>query len=103
MKSNVHPQWFPESIATCVCGNVFKLGSTLEKIHVDICDKCHPFYTGEMKYIDSLGRVDKFKKKQSVAKNIQVKLEEKKKKLKQREEERKYEPRTLKEMLQSIR
>jgi large subunit ribosomal protein L31 len=48
---------------TCVCGGVFDSGSTLDKIRVDICSKCHPFFTGESRLLDAEGRVEKFKKK----------------------------------------
>lgn len=48
---------------TCACGATFESGSTMKKIHVDICSKCHPFFTGEKKIVDTEGRVEKFKKK----------------------------------------
>jgi large subunit ribosomal protein L31 len=49
--------------ATCACGASFEMGSTLDKIRVDICSNCHPFFTGEQRIVDAEGRVDKFKKK----------------------------------------
>ena len=52
-------------IVTCACGAEFESGSTLDKIHVDICSQCHPYFTGESKILDSEGRVDKFRKKYS--------------------------------------
>ena len=67
MKTNVHPTYYPEATVKCVCGNTFTTGSTLETINVDICSKCHPFFTGEMKFVDTLGNVDKFLKKQAAA------------------------------------
>jgi large subunit ribosomal protein L31 len=73
MKANLHPTYYPEAVVTCVCGNTFTTGSTKEKIEVDICSKCHPFYTGEMKFIDKLGHVDKFLKKQAAAAGYQKK------------------------------
>lgn len=67
MKTNVHPKYFTTATVTCICGNVLTTGSTVEKINVDICSKCHPFFTGEMKFIDTLGKVDKFLKKQAAS------------------------------------
>ncbi|MBI3589411.1 MAG: 50S ribosomal protein L31 [Candidatus Liptonbacteria bacterium] len=60
-KADIHPQYFPKAHVKCVCGNTFTVGATREKIEVEICSKCHPFYTGEEKLIDTAGRVEKFK------------------------------------------
>ncbi|MDO8515076.1 MAG: 50S ribosomal protein L31, partial [bacterium] len=46
MKANIHPQYYSDAKVTCACGNVFTVGSTKPTIHVDLCSKCHPFYTG---------------------------------------------------------
>jgi len=54
-------------IATCVCGASFETGSTLESVRVDICSKCHPFFTGDTRLVDAEGRVEKFKKKYNLA------------------------------------
>jgi len=62
MKSDIHPNYI-ETEVTCGCGEKFTTRSTVDKLHVDICSKCHPFYTGQMKYVDSAGRVEKFQKK----------------------------------------
>ena len=62
MKSDIHPS-YNETEVTCGCGEKFVTRSTVESLHVDICSKCHPFYTGQMKYVDSAGRVEKFQKK----------------------------------------
>ncbi len=67
MKKNIHPNWHNDAIVTCSCGNTFKTGSTQKEIEVDICAKCHPFFTGEMKFVDRQGRVDKFKQKMQQA------------------------------------
>lgn len=61
MKSETHPKYYSEALITCVCGNAIKTGSTKEKMEVEICFKCHPFYTGQEKLIDTAGRVEKFK------------------------------------------
>ncbi len=62
MKEGIHPKIYQTKIK-CACGNEFISGSTVEEIHVDICSKCHPFYTGKQKFVDSAGRIDKFNKK----------------------------------------
>ena len=61
MKNDIHPKYFPEAKVTCACGNKFVVGSTKEKIEVEICSACHPFYTGNDKVIDTAGRVERFK------------------------------------------
>lgn len=60
MKSTIHPTWHTITV-TCVCGNTFESGSTKSAINVDICSKCHPFFTNEMRFVDRQGRVDKFR------------------------------------------
>lgn len=62
MKEKIHPKYF-ETMAVCACGATHKVGSTKEKIHVDICSACHPLFTGKQKLLDVEGRVQKFKKK----------------------------------------
>jgi large subunit ribosomal protein L31 len=63
MKANIHPE-YKSTIARCACGNEFEVGSTKENIRVEICSKCHPFYTGNRsRIVDTTGRVDRFKKK----------------------------------------
>jgi large subunit ribosomal protein L31 len=62
MKKDIHPK-FGEATVHCACGETFKAGSTKEELNVEICSKCHPFFTGKQKLIDSGGRVDRFKKR----------------------------------------
>ena len=59
VKEKIHPKWF-EATVVCACGNTFKTGSTLDKLHVEICSACHPFFTGKQKFVDTEGRVEKF-------------------------------------------
>ena len=59
MKANLHPAYH-QSTVTCACGHSFTVGSTVADLRVDICSKCHPFFTGEQRFVDILGRVDKF-------------------------------------------
>ncbi len=67
-KKDIHPEYHPDARVKCACGNVFSVGSTKENIEVEICSKCHPFYTGKEKIIDTMGRVEKFKKRAAKAK-----------------------------------
>jgi large subunit ribosomal protein L31 len=72
MQDKIHPQWYDDAVVTCSCGNTFTTGATLPEIKIDICSACHPFFTGEMKFVDRQGRVDKFKKKMQKAKQKQA-------------------------------
>ncbi len=67
MKTQTHPTYFPEAKVTCACGRSFVVGSTAEKIEVEICSNCHPFYTGNDKLMDTAGRVEKFKARRAAA------------------------------------
>jgi large subunit ribosomal protein L31 len=68
MKKEIHPEYYKKSKVTCSCGNTFSVGGTEKEIKVEICSKCHPFYTGQEKIVDSAGRVEKFKARQRAAK-----------------------------------
>lgn len=65
MKQAIHPQYFDDCQVTCACGNKFTTGSTIKKIDVEVCSQCHPFFTGQHKFVDIKGRIDKFKEKQA--------------------------------------
>ncbi len=62
MKKGIHPEYV-ECTVICACGNTFTTRSTKKEIRVEICSNCHPFFTGKQKFVDSAGRVEKFKKK----------------------------------------
>ncbi len=62
MKKGIHPD-YKASIVECACGNKFETRATMERIKVDICNECHPFYTGKQKFVDTAGRVERFQKK----------------------------------------
>lgn len=103
MKANIHPIWYKEATVTCACGANFITGSTLSAIRVEICSKCHPLFTGQQKFVDTLGQVDRFIKKTEVAK---VKQEERRKVLEVRKskvEQKKKERPTLKDLLMQAR
>jgi len=63
MKEGIHPNYHQAAKVTCVCGNSWTTGSTVEAIHTDVCSKCHPFFTGEQRIVDTEGQVDRFYKK----------------------------------------
>lgn len=62
MKESIHPK-YEDAVITCACGEVIHTRSTKKELRVDVCSKCHPFYTGKQKLVDSGGRVDRFKKR----------------------------------------
>jgi len=62
LKDKIHPQYYRTTV-TCACGETFETGSTKENLRVEICSKCHPFFTGKQKFVDTGGRVERFKKK----------------------------------------
>jgi large subunit ribosomal protein L31 len=62
MKSEIHPT-YEETTITCACGEVIHTRSTKKNIRVEICSKCHPFFTGDKKFVDTAGRIDRFKKR----------------------------------------
>jgi len=94
MKKKIHPKWYPQAKVKCACGQTFTVGSTIPEIEVEICSQCHPFYTGQMKYVDTAGRVERFQKKQKAAEMVKTK-----KKKRADEKKKKKQPRTLREML----
>jgi large subunit ribosomal protein L31 len=63
MKQDIHPKYYPQARVQCACGNTFQVGSTKEFLEVEICSKCHPFYTGKEKMMDAMGQVQKFRKR----------------------------------------
>lgn len=103
MKANLHPTWHPETKVTCACGNTFTTGSTLPEIRVEICSACHPLFTGQARFVDSLGQVERFQKKTEVSKVKQAErakiLEVRRSKVEQKKKERP----SLKELLMQAR
>jgi len=98
MKKDIHPTWYPQSKVSCTCGNSFTVGSTLPEIHVVICHKCHPLYTGQEKLIDTEGLVQKYQKRQASYEKIKSETVGKKKE-RETTREQTVRPRTLREML----
>lgn len=71
VKEKIHPKWYPEAKVHCACGNTFTTGSTMPEIAVEICSACHPLFTGQQKFVDTAGRVDKFRQREEIAKKKQ--------------------------------
>lgn len=67
MKSDIHPTYYPHTKVKCACGAKFEVGSTQAEIAVDICSRCHPFFTGKEKLIDTAGKVEKFRARRAKA------------------------------------
>ena len=63
VKEGIHPKYYPNAKVTCACGNTFETGSTKPELRVEICSKCHPFFTGKQKLNDIGGRADRFNKR----------------------------------------
>ena len=63
MKPNIHPEYHPEALVTCSCGQTYTTGSTKPSLRVEICNQCHPFITGEQRIVDTEGRVERLKRR----------------------------------------
>ena len=101
MKKDIHPKLNKECVVTCACGNTFVTMSTLPSITVEICSACHPFYTGQSKFVDTEGRIEKFSKKLKIAEEKKKDANElKKTKTTKRKTDEEYKEISLKEMLQ---
>jgi len=69
MKKDIHPTYYTDAVVICACGNTFTTGSTKKELRVESCSKCHPFFTGQQKIVDTEGRVEKFRRKFSLKEN----------------------------------
>ncbi len=63
MKAKIHPKYYSDAQVVCSCGNTFTTGSTQKVLKVELCSKCHPFFTGEQRLVDTAGRVERFKQR----------------------------------------
>lgn len=99
MKANIHPKYFAEAQVICVCGNRFTTGSTEEIIHVELCNKCHPFYTGEQRFLDRGSVIQKFQQKQQKAAAYKAQKKEKIEEKKRKDDA----PKSLREMLMGLK
>ena len=94
MKKGIHPQYYPEATVVCSCGNTWKTGSTQPSLRTDLCSKCHPFYTGEQRIVDTAGQVDRFMKRLDRYSTRQADAEQR-----SRENRKKLEQRFLRQQL----
>jgi large subunit ribosomal protein L31 len=99
MKSAIHPKYFDQAQVICVCGNRFTTGSTQETIHIELCNKCHPFYTGEQRFVDRGSLIQKFQQKQKIASEYKAKHKEKIEEKKRKDNG----PKSLREMLLGVK
>lgn len=95
MKANTHPTYYDKAQVVCVCGNRFTVGSTQQQIQVELCYKCHPFYTGEHRFADTRSQIKKFEDKRKMGQEHKLKQQVKKSEEKKKQEA----PKSLREML----
>jgi large subunit ribosomal protein L31 len=76
VKQKIHPTWYPDAKVHCACGHTFSTGSTAKEISIEICSACHPLFTGQQKFIDTAGRVDKFNQRMLAAEKKKAEAEE---------------------------
>lgn len=104
MKAAIHPTYHTQAKVVCACGNSFTTGSTQDVIRVEVCSKCHPFFTGQMRYVGTAGRVDRFKQKQENAQKFEglSKKERRAAKRKEKVEEEMSRPTSLEQIRKTV-
>lgn len=100
MQKSIHPQYNENITVVCSCGNKFTTGSTKPSLSVEVCYKCHPFYSGEQRFLDVKGRVDEFQKRMQVAKQYQSTVKANKNKKSNQKDEK--QAKTLRELLSEV-
>jgi len=78
-KKDIHPKYYSNSKIKCACGAKFTIGSTKEKMEIEICSQCHPLYTGKQKFIDSAGRMERYEKIMSKSEKLKKQVVDRKK------------------------
>jgi len=78
VKDKIHPKWYSDAHVTCACGATFTTGSTTQTLNVDVCSSCHPLYTGQQKFLDTAGRVEKFNQRVAMAESKKAETAERK-------------------------
>jgi len=78
MKPQIHPNWYPEAKAICACGEVWTIGAAVPELHTDVCAKCHPYFTGEQRIVDTEGQVDRFMRRLQAREEALQQLEQRK-------------------------
>jgi len=66
MKQKIHPTYYPDAKVFCACGNSFVSGGTKKEVRIEVCSKCHPFFTGEQRIVDTAGRIERFKRRYKI-------------------------------------
>lgn len=99
MKSQIHPKFYEQAQVICACGNTFTTGSTIETIRIELCNKCHPFYTGEQRFVDTGSVIQRFQEKMEKAKEHKAKKAEKIENKRQQDSS----PKSLREMLLGVK
>jgi len=87
-KQGIHPKYYPKAKIICSCGARYEVGSTVPEIHVEVCSRCHPFFTGEQKFIDTGGRLERFKQIMAKSQQLKEKMEKAEKKKAEKEEQK---------------
>jgi len=85
VKKDIHPTYYPDAKAICVCGNTWTTGSTVKELRTDVCSKCHPFFTGQQRIVDTAGQVERFENRVETARKMR---EQAQKRAQAREERR---------------
>lgn len=99
----MHPKWYDTKVK-CACGHTFVLGASVPEIEVEVCSNCHPYYTGQMKFVDTAGRVDSFRARQKGAnKKVLSKAERRKLKREKKIQEQIDRPETLAQIRQALK
>ena len=99
MKASIHPTYYTDAKVVCAsCGTTFVTGSTRQEIRAEVCSKCHPFFTGEHRFLDTKGRVEDFQRKQQAAQSYRQKNAQKKKK----EDKSQNQTKSLRELLSEV-
>ena len=100
MKPSIHPTYHKDAMVTCSCGNSFTTGSVKKSLTVEVCSRCHPFFTGEERLIDTKGRAEEFSRRMKVAKKYKEKAGSKK--VKKSGKQGGGKPKTLRELLSEV-
>ncbi len=88
MKKDIHPTYYTDAKVICACGNTWTTGSTVKEMRTDVCSKCHPFFTGQQRIVDTAGQVERFENRVETAKKLQAEAVERAKAREERERAR---------------
>ena len=95
MKKDIHPKYFPDATVVCSCGNTWTTGSTQPEVRTDLCNVCHPFFTGEQRIVDTAGQVERFVKRLEARQEYEAAQQERKQAVVREKEERKRKRRQI--------